>query len=123
MNIQTNYSEILDKLEDTIEDDFNEIEIENYAYSLNRKLRKNWDILRLASIMRWADFKEEERGVDIAQNIVDKAVEQAVSSNNIEELKERLNGWQREAFEASYKSKQDSGLSLIKKKLLETRNS
>ena len=24
--------------------------------------------------------------------------------NNIEELKERLNGWQREAFEASYKS-------------------
>ena len=43
--------------------------------------------------------------------------------NNIEELKERLNGWQREAFEASYKSKQDSGLSLIKKKLLEARNS
>ena len=43
--------------------------------------------------------------------------------NNIEELKKRLNGWQREAFEVSYKSKQDSGLSLIKKKLLETRNS
>ena len=43
--------------------------------------------------------------------------------NNIEELKERLNGWQRKAFEASYKSKQDSGLSLIKKKLLEVRNS
>ena len=43
--------------------------------------------------------------------------------NNIEELKERLNGWQLEAFEASYKSKQDSGLSLIKKKLLEARNS
>ena len=43
--------------------------------------------------------------------------------NNIEELKKRLNGWQREAFEASYKSKQDSGLSLIKKKLLEARNS
>ena len=43
--------------------------------------------------------------------------------NNIEELKERLNGWQREAFESSYKSKQDTGLSLIKKKLLEARNS
>ena len=86
MNIQTNYSEILDKLEDAIEEDFNESEIENYAYNLNRKLRKNWDILRLASIIRWADFKEEERGVDIAQNIVDKAIEQAVASNNIEEL-------------------------------------
>ena len=43
--------------------------------------------------------------------------------NNIKELKKRLNGWQREAFEASYKSKQDSGLSLIKKKLSEARNS
>jgi len=42
--------------------------------------------------------------------------------NNIEELKNRLNGWQLDAFNESYKSKQDSGLSLIKKKLLESRN-
>ena len=42
--------------------------------------------------------------------------------NNIEELRSRLNGWQLEAFNESYKSKQDSGLSLIKKKLLESRN-
>jgi len=42
--------------------------------------------------------------------------------SNIEELKSRLNGWQLEAFNESYKSKQDSGLSLIKKKLLESRN-
>ena len=41
--------------------------------------------------------------------------------NNIEELKNRLNGWQLDAFNESYKSKQDSGLSLIKKKLLESR--
>ena len=37
---------------------------------------------------------------------------------NIEELKNRLTGWQLDAFNASYKSKQDTGLSLIKKKLL-----
>ena len=86
MNTQVNYSEILDKLEDTIEGDFNENQIENYAYDLNRKLRKTWDILRLASIIRWADFEEDERGVEIAQNIIDKAIEQAVSSKNIEEL-------------------------------------
>jgi len=43
--------------------------------------------------------------------------------NNIEELKNRLGGWQLEAFNESYKSKQESGLSLIKKKLLESRNS
>ena len=41
---------------------------------------------------------------------------------NIEELRNRLGGWQLEAFNKSYKSKQDDGLSLIKKKLLESRN-
>jgi len=41
--------------------------------------------------------------------------------NNIEELRSRLEGWQLEAFNESYKSKQESGLSLIKKKLLESR--
>ena len=41
---------------------------------------------------------------------------------NIEELRNRLCGWQLEAFNESYKSKQDDGLSLIKKKLLESRN-
>ena len=35
--------------------------------------------------------------------------------NNIVELKNRLNGWQLDAFNASYKSKKDTGLSLIKK--------
>ena len=42
--------------------------------------------------------------------------------NNIEELRSRLEGWQLEAFNESYKSKQETGLSLIKKKLLESRN-
>ena len=42
--------------------------------------------------------------------------------SNIEELRSRLDGWQLEAFNKSYKSKQDDGLSLIKKKLLESRN-
>ena len=42
--------------------------------------------------------------------------------NNIEELRGRLDGWQLEAFNESYKSKKENGLSLIKKKLLESRN-
>ena len=42
--------------------------------------------------------------------------------NNIEELRSRLDGWQLEAFNESYKSKQENGLSLIKKKLLEHNN-
>ena len=42
---------------------------------------------------------------------------------NIEELRSRLDGWQLEAFNESYKSKKETGLSLIKKKLLESRYS
>ena len=42
--------------------------------------------------------------------------------NNIEELRGRLDGWQLEAFNESYKSKKENGLSLIKKKLLDSRN-
>jgi len=39
--------------------------------------------------------------------------------NNIEDLKRRLSNWQLKAFEESYKSKVETGFSLIKKKLLE----
>ena len=41
---------------------------------------------------------------------------------NMEKLRNRLDGWQLEAFNESYKSKKETGLSLIKKKLLESRN-
>ncbi len=42
--------------------------------------------------------------------------------NNLTELKERLSDWHLNAFEKSYKSKVETGLSLIKKKLMENRN-
>ena len=41
---------------------------------------------------------------------------------NIDLLRSRLSGWHLKAFDESYKSKQESGLSLIKKKLLDSRN-
>ena len=41
---------------------------------------------------------------------------------NLTELKERLSGWHLNAFEESYKSKVETGLSLVKKKLMENRN-
>ncbi len=43
--------------------------------------------------------------------------------SNLEELKNRLHGWQLDAFNSSYESKKASGLSLIKKKLVESKNS
>ena len=42
--------------------------------------------------------------------------------NNLIEIKNRLSNWQLEAFEKSYKLKVDTGLSLIKKNLLEEKN-
>ena len=42
---------------------------------------------------------------------------------NLKMLKERLSGWQKDAFEKSYVHKQETGISLIKKKLMESRDS
>ena len=38
-------------------------------------------------------------------------------TNNIKVIKTRLNGWQLESFEQSYKYKIENGISLFKKKL------
>ena len=42
---------------------------------------------------------------------------------NLKNLKERLVGWQKNAFEKSYAYKKKTGISLVKKKLMETKNS
>ena len=38
--------------------------------------------------------------------------------NNVEELKKRMNGWQLESFIESYNHKNENGISLFKKKLI-----
>ena len=62
------------------------------------------------------------RSNDEKKNWKDENTTNEWKLTNIEELRNRLGGWQLEAFNKSYKSKQDDGLSLIKKKLLESRN-
>tara|TARA_B100000745_G_C20121165_1_gene383869 strand:- start:302 stop:616 length:315 start_codon:yes stop_codon:yes gene_type:complete len=42
--------------------------------------------------------------------------------NNLKELKTRLSNWQLDAFEKSYQSKIETGLSLIKKKILDSQD-
>ena len=39
--------------------------------------------------------------------------------SNLESLRNRLNGWQLEAFDKSYNFKKETGISLIKQKLLQ----
>ena len=43
--------------------------------------------------------------------------------DNLLTIKERLTGWQQEAFSKSYKNKKQTGMSLIKQKLMESKNS
>ena len=45
-----------------------------------------WDILRLASMVRWATYENEDHAIELALNITDRAIEKAVESNNKEEL-------------------------------------
>ena len=42
---------------------------------------------------------------------------------NLKTLKVRLSGWQKKAFEESYICKKETGMSLIKKKIIEAKNS
>ena len=42
--------------------------------------------------------------------------------SNLQELKKRLNGWQLEAFKKSYAHKREHGISLLQKKMIESKN-
>ena len=81
-----NIEERLNKLEKLIDNNFNKTEIEKQVWELINHLETVWDILRLASMIRWAPYENEDNAIEIALNITDRAIEKAVESNNREEL-------------------------------------
>ena len=81
-----NSEERLNKLEKLIDNNFNKTEIEKQVWELINHLETVWDILRLASMIRWASYENEDNAIEIALNITDRAIEKAVESNNREEL-------------------------------------
>jgi|TARA_B110000444_G_C18561880_1_gene465215 hypothetical protein len=78
--------ESLNELEKHIQNNFNKTEIEKQVWDLINHLETVWDILRLASMIRWAPYENEDNAIEIALNITDRAIEKAVESNNREEL-------------------------------------
>ena len=52
----------------------------------------------------------------------DEATLDEWKANNLLEIQERLSGWQKFAFQVSYKEKVETGMSLIKRKLMEKKN-
>ena len=81
-----NIEERLNKLEKLIDNNFNKTEIEKQVWELINHLETVWDILRLASMIRWAPYDNEDNAIETALNITDRAIEKAVESNNREEL-------------------------------------
>ena len=82
MNIEGEINE----LEQIIENNFDETQIEKKVFDLINHLETVWDILRLASMVRWATYENEDDAIELALNITDRAIEKAVESNNKEEL-------------------------------------
>ena len=80
------YTQILDELEDLIENDFQQNKVEEKAFELVNNLKSTWDILRLASMIRWAPYESEDNAIESALNITDRAIEKAVNENNKTDL-------------------------------------
>jgi hypothetical protein len=78
--------QFLIEIENILEDNFDQNEFEEKVYSGCRQIENIWDILRLGSLVRWADFQEEFKGEEIALNVVERAIEISVKSNNIDDL-------------------------------------
>lgn len=76
------------ELENQIESNFNEDIFENRAREISLLLNSCDDYVQLASICRWAGFEDEQRSIDLAHDIVDRAIEICVSKNDIEKLNE-----------------------------------
>ena len=57
-------------------------EDEEKAFQLVNNLKSTWNILRLATMIRWAPYESEDDAIESALNITDRAIEKAVNENN-----------------------------------------
>ena len=75
-----------ENLEKIGEQNFEKAEFEKLIFDFVNQLDKIWDILRLASLVRWAQYENENDAIEIALDISDRAIEKAVESNNKADL-------------------------------------
>jgi len=75
-----------ENLEKIAEQNFDKAEFEKQIFDFVNQLDKIWDILRLASLVRWAQYENENDAIEIALDISDRAIEKAVESNNEADL-------------------------------------
>ena len=75
-----------ENLEKIAEQNFDKAEFEKQIFDFVNQLDKIWDILRLASLVRWAQYENENDAIEIALDISDRAIEKAVESHNKADL-------------------------------------
>lgn len=75
-----------ENLEKIGEQNFEKAEFEKQIFDFVNQLDKIWDILRLASLVRWAQYENENDAIETALDISDRAIEKAVESNNKADL-------------------------------------
>ena len=75
-----------ENLEKIAGQNFDKAEFEKQIFDFVNQLDKIWDILRLASLVRWAQYENENDAIETALDISDRAIEKAVESNNKADL-------------------------------------
>jgi len=83
-NIQSKIRE----LEKINESNFEEDLFERKLYEVSFETNKISDFIYLANMARWAEFNDESRAIEIAGNLMDKAIDTAVKEKRLEELEE-----------------------------------
>ena len=75
-----------ENLEKIAEKNFDKAEFEKQIFDFVNQLDKILYILRLASLVRWAQYENENDAIEIALDISDRAIEKAVESDNKADL-------------------------------------
>jgi len=70
------------ELENMIESDFNPELFEKKVYEICWQLDDVDDCILLANLARWAEFDDEDKGAEIAGNIMDRGIELAVKEKD-----------------------------------------
>jgi hypothetical protein len=77
-----------ENLEQMIEPNFNDELFEKKAYDVSSQINNADDFIYLANMVRWAEFDDEDKGLEIAGNIIDRAIELSVKQKDKEKLEE-----------------------------------
>ena len=70
------------ELENMIESDFNPELFEKKVYEILWQLDDVDDCILLANLARWAEFDDEDKGAEMAGNIMDRGIELAVKEKD-----------------------------------------